>query len=265
VDILLYCEDIKVGAELDAEGFKEALTEMVNAAGMSAADAESYLANMGIDAEVKEAEESHQVQKYYTDLVPVVTYKPFDNVKVAEDDSVETTTGYVPTISYQPMTKSYEETVVEAGTALEVTSANKSSGGNFKFSNASHGSGSAGRAARTPSGGGGGGGGGSAPKVNKIKKDKQKKTYGDEFDRYWQINQSIDKVTHALSLLGQEQDYVFGLEKVKNIEAQNKQLKEQVKNIRALQAEQKKEKSELQGLRTKDHLKYNKKTTVYVV
>ena len=46
--------ELEAGASLNDQAFLEELTRMVDIAGMSAAEAEAYLASLGIDAEVKE-------------------------------------------------------------------------------------------------------------------------------------------------------------------------------------------------------------------
>ena len=232
-------EDIKVGAELNDEKLRAGLEGMVNAAHMSAEDAASYLRNaFSIDAEVKQAEQKQNVTKYYTDLTPVVTYKPFDNVKIADDDTIEQTTSMAPELSYQPMQKSYTEPVVGAGVGLQVTNLHKSAGGNIKFKNSSHGSGSAGRAARSPSGGGGGRGnrGGSlGTKTKKMKKDRSKPK---KRDPYWDENLAIKRTEHDINKTEQESGYKYGEEKVKLLNKQNELLKKQLKNLKALGKEQ---------------------------
>nr|DAT10117.1 MAG TPA: hypothetical protein [Caudoviricetes sp.] len=47
-------QDLEIGANLNIDGFLQSLSDMVNAAGMTAAKAESYLSSLGIDAEVTE-------------------------------------------------------------------------------------------------------------------------------------------------------------------------------------------------------------------
>jgi len=85
------------------------------------------------------------------------------------------TTVQVPTISYSGQGQTIEAAGEKVSTALRVTSAKKSSGGNFKFNQASNGGGSKGRAARSPKKGGGGGGKGKSPKKGgKGSKEKTK-------------------------------------------------------------------------------------------
>ena len=56
-------QQIKVGADLDNGDFLQKLTEMVNAAGMTAEQATAYLASMGIDAEVETVPEDIKTVK----------------------------------------------------------------------------------------------------------------------------------------------------------------------------------------------------------
>jgi len=53
-------DDMQIGASLDNQNFLAGLTEMVNAAGMTAQQATDYLASMGVDAEVIEQKNEAQ-------------------------------------------------------------------------------------------------------------------------------------------------------------------------------------------------------------
>jgi len=84
---------------------------------------------------------------------------------------------------YEPTTKSVTDTKENSAFSLKVTSANKSSGGGFKFSQASNGGGRKGGSSGGSGGGGGrkggggkkgGGGSGSAKKPDTSQKDLKK-------------------------------------------------------------------------------------------
>jgi hypothetical protein len=63
-------EDLEVGANLNDEGFLNELSNMVNAANMTAQEATDYLASMGVDAEVETVTTSEPVKKKVNDLEP---------------------------------------------------------------------------------------------------------------------------------------------------------------------------------------------------
>ena len=60
--------ELEAGASLNDQAFLDELTRMVNIAGMSAEEAQAYLASMGIDAEVK------QVPAETTDVTTDASY-----------------------------------------------------------------------------------------------------------------------------------------------------------------------------------------------
>lgn len=145
-------EGLDISAELHDEGFLNELTNLVNAAGMTAEQATSYLSSMGIDAEVKETPITTQ-ETVGTELIgtpsPVsVSYNvpSFDTSgkgKVSVTNNTGTAEYPGVTYSTRPILGEKKESAI----SLEVTSANKSSGGNTKFSQSS------------PANSGGGGGG----------------------------------------------------------------------------------------------------------
>ena len=214
---------IEVGANLNDEGFLNELTNMVNSAGMTAEQATSYLASMGIDAEVETQSKQEPVKRTVNDMRPVVEDGPTVNVPViASDGTLSFNEVSTPYIKYEPIPHEMTDINAGGGFSLKVTSANKSSGGKFKFKNTSHGAGAAGRAARKPSGGGGGKGGGKkSPRV-------QPRQYQDDFDLYGELNQSLQTLDNTLTKLGREYDYAFGEDRLKNLEDQNKAIREQV-------------------------------------
>jgi len=94
---------------------------------------------------------------------------------------------------YEPNTTTVTTPKETSAFSLKVTSAHKSSGGKFKFSQAKHGSGSAG--VSTKKSGGGGGGGGSSKSTST--KD-TKKPIEDTRDIYHDINIEIQQINRNL-------------------------------------------------------------------
>ena len=86
--------------------------------------------------------------------------------------------------------------------------------------------------------------GGSGSGSSKAK-DKEEKDFDDEYDRYWDINNAIEKVTHALSKLDKEQEKLSRTELISSLKAENELLEIQAQKYNDLAAEQHKEAAEL--------------------
>lgn len=200
-------QDLEVGANLDIGGFLQSLSDMVNAAGMTAAEAESYLSSLGIDAEVTENDTQQEMVK--NDLVPKIEY----NTPVtgpAAGDFGQMTTAKVPTIRYEAVPQTYQDTY--SAPTLKVMSATKSSGGNFKFKQSSHGGGT-----KNPkkSSGGGGGSDKKEPKLNK-----------NEIERYHEIKNTLEDLTREYDRVAKARDRAYGMTKVALIQEEIEKTKE---------------------------------------
>ena len=156
-------EDIEVGASLDDAGFLQALSDMVNAAGMSAAQAQAYLSTMGIDAEVVEDTttdtETNEIPAYHTvgraahapyNIPTITASSSEDGITVQQGPSVTGVASY-PYFESVPDNQTQTSQKESKSFALKVVSANKSAGGNIKHK-------------KSNSAGGGGGGGGKGKK-----------------------------------------------------------------------------------------------------
>jgi len=168
-------DDLEIGASLNNDAFLQGLSDMVTAAGMTADQATSYLASMGVDAEVTETTtddtESNEIAGYTGEAVEVTGKVHFPTVSasstedggyvVEQGQSIDDTWQY-DGLKVTPNNETVDAKKQNKSFALKVTSANKSSGGGFKYSQARNGGGSGGAARRASSGGGGGrkGGGG---------------------------------------------------------------------------------------------------------
>ena len=134
-------DDIAIGASLDDAAFLQGLTDMVNAAGMSADQATAYLASMGVDAKVIEKDTEETETSTFTGATANVQ----DHYKMGYDPVARTEKLMnFPDVHYTPDPKTTTSKKQNKAFALEVVSAQKSSGGNFKFE-------------KSKSGGGGGG------------------------------------------------------------------------------------------------------------
>ena len=228
-------EDIEAGARLDNAQFLQGLTDMVNAAGLTAEQATSLLSSMGIDAEVTENTTEGTETNQVADIEAQVSSETVPGSNPATGEPTEFS---FPSVIHNIVKKTVDTPKQNKSFGLKVTSASKSSGGGFKFKNATHGGGSKG-----PSGGGGGGGGsggGSTPKYTKKDKYKPKK------DRYRQVNIELDDLARRLEKLNNEQERLFGSDLSKNLEDQLDILKKQVEKTKEKIALAKEEKAELQ-------------------
>ena len=158
-------EDIEVGASLDDAGFLQALSDMVNAAGMSAAQAQAYLSTMGIDAEVVEDTttdtETNEIPAYHTvgraahapyNIPTITASSSEDGITVQQGPSVTGVASY-PYFESVPDNQTQTSQKESKSFALKVVSANKSAGGNIKH-----------KKSNSAGGGGGGRGGGKGKK-----------------------------------------------------------------------------------------------------
>ena len=225
-------QDIEIGASLDDANFIAGLENMINAAGMTAQQATDYLASMGVDAEVieqkTEGTETKQVTGYHGEANN--TQIPYDFVYM-NGTSLEHYTGSItaPGVNYVPDTETVTDTKENSAFSLKVTSAHKSSGGNFKFSQAKNGGGSKGASRRSGGsggkgrGGGGGGGKGKTQEPDKSQKD-SKKLMEDTRDIYHDINIELEQIDRRLDRVQKKQDGLYGKQLLDNLNKQSKIL-----------------------------------------
>ncbi len=246
--------DIEVGANLNDQGFLQGLTDMVNAAGMTAAQATDYLASMGVDAQVIEDKTTTKDQ---TEIVGSdanvhsvpVKYK-FDYM---DGKTLKSYTGntLVPQWQYVPKKQKAEGKKENSSFALKVTSAKKSSGGKFKFKQSKHGGGSAGGSGGSGGSGGGGGSGGSGG--GKAKDTKLTSTSGSKInasiekldhvenmaDPYYKVNNELEKMDRQLKDIVRDSDNAFGKTRIKLLNDQAKKIDEQITKLKQKQNIQK--------------------------
>ena len=221
-------DDMEIGAELNNEGFLAGLSQMITAAGMTAQQATDYLASMGVDAEVieqkTEGTETKQITGYHGE--PNNTQIPYDFVYL-NGTNLQHYTGSItaPGVNYVPDTETVTDTKESSAFSLKVTSAHKSSGGGFKFSQAKNGGGSAGKSRRSGSGGKGGGGkkggGGSGKSAEPDTSQKDlKKPLEDERDIYHDINIELQQINRELDRTQEKQDRLYGKQLLDNLNKQ---------------------------------------------
>ena len=92
---------------------------------------------------------------------------------------------------------------------------------------------------------------------NDSKDKKEEKKAEDEIDRYWELNKAIEETEESLSDLDKKQEKLYGKEKIKSLEEENKLLDKQIENHKALAAEQAKEAGELQGILSQYGVAFN--------
>ena len=246
-DVFGNIAELKAGASLDDDVFLQGLTDMVNAAGMTAEQATDYLSSMGVDAEVEtDTVDTPETSTVVTGYTPKVTWEDRSfNIGPASFDY------RVPSLRFDTITDTVETGKQIAANSLKVTSAKKSSGGGFKHKNASHGGGSKGGGKKS-GGGGGKGGGGSTPKHTT-----QDKTKG-SVDRYRKINNELDELASRFEKLAKAQERLFGKDLYNNLTKQLDVLNKQIKASRQKLQIAKDEKKELQNQLKKKGFKFDK-------
>ena len=230
-------QDIQIGANLDTGNFLQSLTDMVNAAGMTAKQATDYLASMGIDAVVKENDTEATETQEIVGSIPRERneYIPYDYVYLNGNQVVHQTGNMVvPGYMYEPQYQTVQGTKQNKAFSLQVESAHKKSGGGFKFQQSSHGGGSkAPRSSGGKGGGGGKGGKGSTPKAaTQAKINTSKITTNQkapDHNPYQQEQKSFERQSKILDDLQDKQKKLVNKDRLKNLQQQNKTLEEQKK------------------------------------
>lgn len=213
-------DNIEVGASLDDKDFLAGLSTMLTDIGASVDEAQSILSGLGIDAEVKSAEQEQTSESTYAGVQAVVSHNtgkaiyPMSGFLGSPEQSYD-----IPSIDYVPKEVTVQNTVSQVGTGVEVTSAKKSTGGNVKFTNSTpkHG----GSNASTPKKSSGSGKKGNSGGSGKTSQPKTKDLNTDTIDRYHDINIQISNLSKSYDRLQKAQDKLTGKDLINNL---NKQL-----------------------------------------
>ena len=232
--------DVEAGASLDDRNFISSLENMVNAAGMTASQAEAYLGSMGVDAEVEEATKTVQEVVGHNAIPYTFLKRQAYDPGSDPDGSTSPSIATYPEVMYRTTPVTVPKKV--SATGIRIKSAKKSSGGAVKFKNSSHGGGASAPKKSGGGGGGGGRGGGSTKKATKSKLDKNKKT----IDRYHDINNELSKLSTTMDRLADAQDKLFGRELYDNLNKQLKILNKQIAASKEKLEIAKEERKELQ-------------------
>ena len=218
-----------IGASLDNSEFLNGLSDMINAANMTAQQATDYLSSMGVDAEVIEqkttgTEESTQTG-WNTKLTPITRQAQIPVLNENGEIERQNSSYLLYSASYEPITTKTTDTKENSAFSLKVTSAHKSSGGAFKFRQASNGGGSKGVARRTatPKSSGGGGGSSKSPSPDTSKKD-TKNPAKDTRDIYHDINIELKQIEREIDRVQEKQDRLYGKELLDNLNKQQELL-----------------------------------------
>ena len=210
-------KDIEIGAAINDEAALQSMTDLVNAAGMTAQEATDYLASMGVDAEVETVETEATDQHKYTGAKATVNTKSVEGTDPITGNPI---TYNIPSISYEEVPLDTESTKKETAFALKVTSANKSSGGGFKYKNSSNGGGTKGSGSGKKGGGGGGGGN------KKEAKTENKKSASGEKERYHVVENQLEDLEAQYDKIAKAKDRAFGKEKLKLMDQEIAKQKE---------------------------------------
>lgn len=240
--------DIEIGAQLNDEGFRNGLENIVNQAGMTARQATDYLSSMGVDAEVIEQKTQGTETKTETgwnvDLVPHTEYGTAPTLSGLGGLATVTPMSLPYTVYstlYTPASTETEDIKENSAFSLKVTSAHKSSGGKFKFSQSKNGAGSGGSARRnggSKKGGGGGGGKTQQPSKSKaIKPDREAK--------YHDVNKTISKLNKEYDDLQKKREKTYGKQLQDVLKDELKILEKQIEAEKEKQEIIKKEQEEL--------------------
>lgn len=89
---------------------------------------------------------------------------------------------------------------------------------------------------------------------------KENKEYADEFDRYYEINENLQEISHSMDLVAEQQQHLFGNELARSLRETNGLLEEQREQLKALREEQLKEAGELQASLGKSGLQFDKQS-----
>ena len=257
-------DDLEIGAFIDDTQAIQAMNELINAAGMTADQATDLLASMGVDADVESISVPEDQKQGFIDAVPNVEYQDVEVPTIIPDLLMggstlgSGSTVKVPTITYDGVPDTKEASGEKTATVLRVTSARKSSGGNFKFGQSSHGGGSktpkssgggGGGGGKKPKGGGGGGGTAAKPKVQKAVKGKS--------DRYHDINIDLKHINDQLQRLQDNEKKLTSKDLIRNLEAQLKVLEKQKEAYETKLELERQERDQLQKALKKQGAKFD--------
>ena len=208
--ILFENEDWQVGVEIDPTkeaDFYAACQNMIDAAGMTAEQAQKYFGKMGYDVKFK-----NEPKK----VTEIVWNKKYNNIYDEEGNLLESKVDATPQVI---------EGEVQVP-VIETITPNSSFGGHIDSINDGGYTGSGTFKPTTTDTGKGGGGGEKKDKHFKEKDKKQEKKYEDEFDRYRDITTALEAYNSELEETQALKDELWGGNKLQAMEAEKKKLGE---------------------------------------
>ena len=207
-------EDFTVGVAIDPAKHAEFIAscnELINAAGMTADQAQAYFASMGYDVELEEVEAPPKETPWHIEN-PVLDEAKTKEAGVPIFTGTETLTGTNTSGGGKAL-------------AVKTITPNGSFGGGVGVNT------TAPKSATSGAGKGGGGGGGSEPKKNK-------KTRKDEVvERYKEVNDQIDDAQRKMKQAEKAAEGLWGPNRLKEMKKVREALKEELKLLKQKAAE----------------------------
>lgn len=216
--------NIQIGALIDDAGVYEQMNQLINAVAMTADQAEDLLSSMGVDAEVETVTIDKKDKESFVNAIPNVINRKVNVPAIVQDltggNLIEREVN-VPQIEYKPVPVTEIKNSTDTYNALRVKTARKSSGGNFKFNNSTHGAGVKGVGASS--------GGGKSSGSSKTPETKQPKEKVKNEDRYHDIKSQVDKLARAYERLNEKKNRAYGKAQLKYLDQEIDKTKEQIK------------------------------------
>lgn len=224
--------DIEVGATLSGDDeFAQKALELIKTVGMTADQANAYFRSIGFEPnfEFEEVTDTQDIIGTRTTTSNVVA----DTVPLQRPDGSTEYFGYIKsadTVEEPVVTGQREVTVAvpklsaDGQPAADISFTRTNNGHNNNYSKKNSGGGK-------PGSGSKGGGGGSKSKTPEYKKQKRNDDVGKKYEeRYTNIDSAIKEVTQTLEKLNDAEEDAWGPQKVRNLQAINRQLSIQNRN-----------------------------------
>lgn len=224
---------IHIGANLDQDQLLSALTDLINATQMTAAQASDLLHSaFGIDAEVIHEEKPVTTKQEWMGATSQIS-----NIRIPGFNPLNgtQTTWTIPSVRYKEAPLTTETTQMVAGTGLKIINARKTTGGKIKWTHSSQGAGHAGVTRRAAE----------AEKIKnkQVKADtstkETKKPIQDNRDIYHDINLQLEQISRNLNRVQKQQDRLYGKQLIDNLNKQSQILEQHKAKLKEKQLLQK--------------------------
>jgi len=190
---------------IDDTKFIASLEQMINNLGLSVEEATNLLGSMGVDAQIENTTEQTEDSSQTNDIVPEIDREGSWTVPVvAGNGSIVRRPVPLEGVKFRAVPNAPTKTVSsKTATALKITSATKTSGGNIKYNNTKH---------FTPSSSKGSGGKGSSGSGGSKSKPSTPKTAE---DRYHDTLNRREKQKNAFDKAQNEKEELWGQARIK--------------------------------------------------